>query len=183
MTVYFIYKHGQDIHPFLYAITDKKKLKDSFVKERKKSLFVVKEKDMTKEQFLQLCSQHGKYLLGKRGFETQSPFPELSSSSVIWLTTTDYEEMDVFTKEDTVLVSLGRYTDDIACAFKKELLKALDLLHYFEIYKFVNDRRYSYFVEGVDLFSSENYRIDMFGVFLYLYGDTLDKEGLLKDGY
>lgn len=182
MTVYFIYKHGDDIRPFLYAITDKKKLKDSFMNERKKSLFVVKEKEMTREAFLNVCKYHGKYLLGKRGFETRSPFPDVSSSTIIWLTTTDYEEMDVFTKEDSVILSLGKFTDDIACAFNKDLLKSLDMLHYFEIYKFVNDRRYSYFVEGVDLFSSDKYRIDMFGVFLYLYGETLDKEGLIKNG-
>jgi len=182
MTVYFIYKHGPNIHPFLYAITDKKKLRDSFMKERKKSMFIVREKIMNKEEFLEICKHHSRYLLGERGFETNSPFPKLSSSSVIWLTTTDYEEMDVITKEDAVILDLGKYTDDISVAFNKDLLSALEKLHYFEIYKFVNEVQcfHNYFVAGVDTFSSSRYHIDMFGVFMYLYGDSLDMEGLLK---
>lgn len=184
MTVYFIYKHGNNIHPFLYAITDKKKLKESFMKERKKSMFVVKEKIMTKDEFLEICKHHGRYLLAERGFETSSPFPKLSSSSVIWLTTTDYEEMDVITKEDVVILELGKFTDDESKAFNKDLLQALDKLHYFEIYKFINEVQchHNYFVAGVDTFTTEKYHIDMFGVFMFLYGDSLDMEGLLKDG-
>ena len=183
MTVYFIYKHSENIHPFLYAITDKKRLKDSFMKERKKSLFVVKEKSVTKEQFLNICKNHGRYLLGRRGFYTNSPSSSFSAKSIIYLTTTEYEEMDVITKEDTVILELGRYTDEDARAFNVKLLKALHELHYFEIYKFVNDYycQDDYFVKGISSFSSNNYQIDMFGVFLYLYGHTLDKKGLIKD--
>lgn len=185
MTVYFIYKHGPEIHPYLYALTDKKKLKNSFMKERKKSMFVVKEKTMERSDFLNICKTHSKYLLAERGFETNSPFRHLSSSTVIWLTTTDYEEMNVITKEDVVILELGKYTDDISRAFNTDLLKALDKLHYFEIYKFVNEVQchHSYFVAGVDTFSASKYRIDMFGVFMYLYGSTIDREGLLKDEY
>ena len=183
MTVYFIYKHGESFEPFLYAITDKKKLKDSFVKERNKHMFVVKEKELTKDEFTIICSNHGKYILGRRGFETQSHSPNLQSKSVIYITTTFQEEMDVIEKDDTIFLSLGKFTDECAKYFNKKLLAALNTMYYFEIYKFVNEVYcyHDYFVRGVDTFTTENYKIDMFGVFLYLYGDSLDKEGLLKD--
>lgn len=183
MVVYFIYKHGLNFQPFLYALTDKKKLKDSFMKERKKSMFVVKEKELTKDEFINVCKHHGNYILDKRGFETKSPFKKLSNTSVIWLTATDYEEIDVIKKEDTVLLELSRFMDNEAKAFNSDILKALNKLHYFEIYKFINEVQchHSYFVSGVDTFIAEKYKIDMFSVFLYLYGDTLDMEGLINE--
>ena len=181
MTVYFIYKHDQ-FSPFLYAVTDKKYLKKSFMEERKKSMFTAIEKIISKEEFLEFCKHHSKYLLGRRGFRTNSP-SSFNNDAIVYLTATDYEEMDVVTKEDCVFLEIGRYTDEEAKVFNKDILKALNILHYFEIYKFVNDNHceYDYFVRGVDKFTSENYKIDNFGVFLYLYGNTINMKGLIKN--
>lgn len=181
MTIYFIYKHGENIHPYLYALTDKKKLKDSFIKERKKDMFIVKEKDISKSDFFILCKTHSKYLLNRHAFETNSPFKNISEKAVIYLTTTDYEEMDVIMKEDKVILDISRFTDYEAKAFNKDLLIALNNLHYFEINKFANIHENNYFLSGVKTFDISNYRIDMFGVFLYFYGNTLDKNGLMKE--
>ena len=179
MTVYFIYKNDKINAPFLYAITDNKKLKNSFMKERKKSLFVVKEKEMEKEEFKEILKFHDKYLLGRHGFETKHVSSnKFEKSTNVFLTTTRYEEMDVFTKSDKVILEIGRLTHEYAKCFNTKMLKALDTLHYFEIYKFKNDvfEDYDYFVDGVEPFSINNNRIDSLGVFLYLYGNTLSKK-------
>lgn len=181
MTVYFIYKHDS-FHPFLYAVTDKKQLKTSFMEERKKSMFIVKEKSITKEEFLEFCKRHSKYLLGRRGFRTNSP-SSFYNDTVVYLTATDYEEMDSITKEDQVFFEIGKYTDEDAKAFNKKILNALNKLHYFEVYKFINELccYHDSFVSGVDSFHSEKFSIDSFGVFLYLYGNTLNMKGIIKN--
>ena len=66
MIVYFIYKLTNGLHPYLYALTDKENLKDDFIFERKKNMFLVKEKDLSKSEYKSLLSQNSKYLLGRR---------------------------------------------------------------------------------------------------------------------
>ena len=56
MIVYFIYKLTNGLHPYLYALTDKENLKDDFIFERKKNMFLVKEKDLSKSEYKSLLS-------------------------------------------------------------------------------------------------------------------------------
>ena len=184
MKIYFIYKHGGLLQPSLYAITDKKKLKNSFIKERKKDIFTVKEKEVTKEELTMILRNHSSYLLGRHGFETQSMSSDLPKKCYIYLTTTFKEEIDVVEKEDSIFLYLGKLIDDDAKFFNEKLLKALNELHYFEIYKFVNQiyMYNDYFVKGVEEIYTGKYKLDLFSVFLFLYGDTLDKKGLIENG-
>ena len=183
MTVYFIYKHGKNIDtPYLYAITDNKRIKDKFFRERKKSMFKSIEKDMDKNLYKKFLSEHKSYELWRRGFETSSP-DGLGKKAHIFLIATAYEEMNVVTQNDRVIMEIGKYTDEIARTFNKDLLKALNKLYYFEIYKFCNSDFYGcndYFVRGVIPFKSEDFCIDSFSVFLFLYGDTLDKKVIIN---
>lgn len=175
-TVYMIYRHGNDMHPFLYAYTDKKELRDSFLSTRKSKLFTSMKKELTKEQFTLFRRDHSSLELGKRGFETSS---DSLGKTVIYITATAGEEMDVFINADRVFMELGKFTDPIAQAFNKKILKALTKLKYFEIYKMDNPN--DFFVSGVGSLSLDE-RIDSLSIFLYMYGETIDGKGLLEEG-
>ena len=187
MTVYFIYKHGKYVNtPYLYAVTDKKYLKDSFMKERKKNMFKSIKKDMSKDTYKKFLYEHKSYELGRRGFQTNPASSDnLYKKQQVYLTATGYEEMDVFMKSDKVILEVGKLTHEYAETFNRELLEALHKLHYFEIYKFRNRELYDYdpeFTMGVSSFNeSYDYDIDNLGVFIYLYGNTLDKKELMRD--
>ena len=184
MTVYFIYKHGKHVNtPFLYAVTDNKELKDTFIKERKKNMFKVMKKDIKKDDYKQFLYDHKSYELGRRGFETRSSSSNnlLCKKEYVYLVATGYEEMEVYVKSDTVILEIGKYTREYAQTFNKKILHALNKLHYFEIYKFRNREVYHYedeFVSGVIPFEKDDFVIDSLGVFLFLYGNTLDIGGI-----
>ena len=109
--VYFIYKHDKINSPSLYAITDKKELKKSFMEERKKSLFVVKSRELSKDEFKQIMKESRSYLLGRRGFETKpsSSYSVLQKKTTVFITATEYEEMDVFIKTDSVILEISKF--------------------------------------------------------------------------
>lgn len=181
MTIYFIYKNEPPISPFLYAFTTKKYLRDSFKEERKKDIFVIKEKEISKQEYKNLLQHNKQYELGRRGYETKASSSSLSKKVQIYLTSTEYEEMDVFVKADHVFTELGKYTDPYAKAFNSDVLRALHNLHYFEIMKFCDAD--DYFLGGISEFSFErasNVNIDSFSIFMKLYGSTLDLKNLLK---
>ena len=176
--VYFIYKNDKINSPHLYAITDKKELKKSFLNERKKSLFIVKERELNKDEFNEIMKKHSSYMLGRRGFETKFPssYNSLKNVTTVYLTATDYEEMDVFTKTDNVILELSKYTDEESEVFNDKLLKALDTIMYFYCMQYGNTvvNSYNYFLDGIDVIGSmKDFKIDELGVFIYLFGNTL----------
>ena len=121
-TVYFIYKNDKINSPSLYAITDKKELKKSFMEERKKSLFIVKERELNKDEFKDIMKNNSNYLLERRGFITK---PSSSNSLLekrceVYLTTTSYEEMDVYIKSNKAEKELYTQLDEKAKDSNKE---------------------------------------------------------------
>ena len=183
-TIYFIYKNDKVFEPFLYAITDNKKYAKSFLKERKKSMFVCKEKYVSDKEYKDIFSKHSGYLLNRRGFLTKSYNNSLKGTEIAYLTTTNKEEMDVYLKADSVMQMLCKYTDNISYAFNNELLNALNTLHYFEILKFKEEKT-SYIddflscIHDIDMRSCfGDFKMDELSVFLYLYGNTIDEKNL-----
>lgn len=183
MKVYFIYLHNIDGHsPWMYAFTDKKELKDSFIKERKKDKFIAVKKDITEDEFKKLKKNYSGHILGRRGFETKSSSSS-STKIIVKMTCTQAEEESVYTKEDTCFSVLAKYTDEISRYFNDELILALHKLHYFEAEQYEKQNvigMRDYFLEGLPPFEITDYSIDYFGVFLMLYGNTLDKKELLS---
>lgn len=181
MTVYFIYKHSDGLEPYLYAITDKKDLRDSFFQERKKSMFISKKKEITKDKYTIICSRYSQYILGRKGYKTKS-FSSLNDTEIVYLVSTNKEESSIIEKEDKVFLHIGQFTDEDAKYFNDEILKALDTLMYFDMYKYTN-LMYNiddYFTSGICIMP-DKYKLDEFGVFLYLFGNTLDKERIIKN--
>lgn len=177
--VYFIYKRDKVNAPILYAITDKKELKNSFIEERKKSLFVIKSREISKDEFRDLMREHSSYLLGRRGFVTKpsSEYSGLQKTDVVYITASQFEEMEVFTKTDSIVLDISRYTDEIAACFNRKVMKALYTLKYYDIVSYRNNmlNTYNYFTEPLINVDDDNcdYRIDELGVFIYLFGHTM----------
>lgn len=180
MLVYLIYKKPENSEPSLYAFTDKKYLKESFCEEREMSLFSVVDREVSKEEYKHLSRSLHSYILGRRGFETNSSSSVLVSKKThVYITATETEEMDVFIKSDVVMYEMAKHTDLIVKYFKDDIIKALNTIHYFEIYKFANPDDMDYFIEGVSPYTidagNSNFKADMLSVFLYLYGNTMKK--------
>jgi hypothetical protein len=180
MNVWFIYKHTANIHPFLYAITDDKELCQTFLETRRSDLFEAVKKDLKKEDYKYFLRDHLSLKLGIKKFRTKSKKDSLSNESIVEIVTTDAEEMDIFMRADETVLEIGKYTQKYPQLFNKKLLGALLTLHYFEIYKFCVDCDDPY-LSGVDIFDWTTYKIDELGIFLYLYGNTLDKKKLMKE--
>ena len=65
----------------------------------------------------------------------------------------------------------------------KDIIKALHKLHYFEIQKWgqTNELGISdYFMSGIHEMDFDEYKVDNFGIFMFLYGETIDKEAILN---
>jgi len=178
MQVYFIYKITDT--PLLYAITDKKDLKDEFLSTRRKNGFKSVKKDLTKEEWIRFTSIHSSYLLGYKWFKTKDEDGESTDISVV---ATRKEEGEVFNKSDIVFTELARFVDEEAIKFNNELLSALDVLLYYNVYKWDNTNKgiYNPFTAGVENRFLE-YEIDTFNLFLYLFKDTFDNKGGLENG-
>lgn len=179
MKVYFIYLNDKINTPSLYAITDDKNLKNSFMEERKKSLFIVKQKEIDKKDYKNFISRHDGYLLGRRCFETKSSSSELlKNRAVAYITATWSEEMRVHTSMDKVVLEISRFTDEYSGAFNKKILSALNTLLYFDVlaYKCDMTGNSSYLTSGFNYLPPNDFRIDALGVFLYYYGYTMSTD-------
>ena len=179
MKAYFIYRVDTPYEPYLYAVTDLKELKKSFLRERKKGMFKSVTKNLTSEEWYEFYRDHNRYILASRGYYTKA---ENSSKSVfVIITSTMYEEDDTFIKADRALLEVGRHTDEIALACNNEILWALNELNYFEIYKFTNMTEHQPFLDGISPYELIDNNIDAFNVFCMLYGDTIDLNNLGKE--
>ena len=172
----------ESFSPWLYGITNNKKVKDSFMKERKKDLFISKKQEISKEKYKFICDKYSGHILERRGFETK-PSSSLVSKQLVYLTTTAAEEIAVYTKEDDIFKLLSNHTDDDAQFFNVDILDALHTLHYFEAMRYGYDMIYrdSSFLEGVNPLKPCEYKIDHFSLFMRLFGNTVDVENIIKE--
>lgn len=182
MKIWFIYKLTEmnDPTPFLYAYTTKKYLVDMFKEERNMDLFVVKKKDITKEQYAQFQKDHHNLELGRRGFYTSSSH-SLSSKQVVYITATKSEEFDVFVNTDTIILELGKSISPYSNAFNRELSESLSNIFYFAIKEFTESTEYfligdeSQYQYDTFTFNDTNFDFDFdeLEVFIYLFGKTM----------
>lgn len=175
MKVYFLYLLREGFEPSLYAYTTKKEVKNNFLEERNKNMFYTKEVEMNKKEFFDFESTKKDYELARRGYESKSSPSLISESIHIYITSTGFEEIDVYQKSDQFIYELAIHDIPYAEILNKEVLKSLDELYYFKIQKWVTID--NYFFSGVQPFDfdSLNLKPDMFSIFIKLYGYTMKK--------
>ena len=169
-TWYFIYKVNKELTPFLYAITDKKELKDSFLRERNPN-FICKKYKLNKESEIEVKKQIPNRILTKSGFETS----DKNGKHNIYLTVTSEEEIETFSHDDDILNIIERNIDRELCYANTDVTKALYQLLYFDFMKFMD--YVDPFLDGVgnDDVPFTNYKFDRLGVFIELFGHTMKK--------
>ena len=175
-TLYFIYMHGDKFTPRIYAITDKKELKDSFLSERNPDLFIAKKKKVTQEEKVSIMMNLNGRMLSNRGFVTKD---EDGEKTEVILTVTEEEDIDTYSYSDEqVFEFINKFTNPIAECFKDNILEALHELLYFHIMKFYDSE--NPFLDGIGSnrlpeIGDCKYMIDRLSAFLQLYGYTMRK--------
>ena len=147
--------------------------------QRNMKYFAIKERDLEKSQFKELKKNSNKYYLTNKGFHTHYE----GLQRIIHFVTNDYEFTKVFTSADHLFFELSKYTDAQSFSFNKGILTALNDLYYFNAMKMQYDKSVALpfiefneepaFLDGVDLMSINDYKIDEFGIFMQLYGKTI----------
>ena len=175
-TLYFIYMHGDKFTPRIYAITDKKELKDSFLSERNPNLFIAKKKKVTQEEKVSIMMNLNGRMLSNRGFVTKD---EDGEKTEVILTVTEEEDIDTYSYSDEqVFEFINKFTNPIAEYFKDDILEALHELFYFHIMNFYDTK--NPFLDGIASnrlpeIGNCKYTIDRLSAFLQLYGYTMRK--------
>ena len=168
--------HGDKFTPRIYAITDKKELKDSFLSERNPDLFIAKKKKVTQEEKVSIMMNLNGRVLSNRGFVTKD---EDGEKTEVILTVTEEEDIDTYSYSDEqVFEFINKFTNPIAECFKDSILEALHELLYFHIMKFYDSE--NPFLDGIASnklpeIGGCKYEIDRLAAFLQLYGYTMRK--------
>lgn len=169
--------------PILYGYTfDNDQAKD-FRRFRNMKYFVEKVVEMTKEEKVNFEKRFRKYVIHPVTFETRSENDFGRRRAEITIPCTMIEEESVFLKIDQVFYEIGRKINfyELLQVGTKELKKLLTDMMVRMFYQFATiycqemcpeDRLFAG-EKSFDIMGQMDVRVDQFGVFLCLYGDTL----------
>lgn len=162
MTVYKIIRHkDKGIHPYPYAITKDKKLKNKFLEQRDSSKFEVIKEQVSSHADLP-TNYNDLYLVERELY---------SKEGHVKLILTGKEDMDCTLKaEDIVPEEMSKYISVPLFSFSKKVIDALNMLGYGFFATFNPNTHDRYFISSSNFC---NYKIDELSVFLKLYGWTL----------
>lgn len=178
MKVYIFYQCRTKAHkispPRLYAHTTNKELAEQFEMTRDMKQFYLKKVKMTDEEYNEFRYKYSASNLRLSGFTTNI---KDFGPDVMFLVTTEKEEEDTYLRADDILKELGKYTMMDGAYFNKEIMKALNELNYFSLYKFYsNDENYLF--NGFNPANANHFdlgiKYDMLNLFFYFYGSTLN---------
>lgn len=193
---YFYYKIGTptaalDV-PKLYAFTFEKDLRDAFEFYRDMKYFVRKEISFSEEAKQNLYKTRSSQRIKIGMFETRSTALIGRHYSIVRMACTYGEEMYVFTQADKIYYEIGRTSGFCAIldCFNDYFAEIFDKLSARTIRQFYLNAFYQngHMVTSDDLLfdgakdlsmingmRGNDMRADQFGIFLYLFGDTVNK--------
>jgi len=170
--------------PFVYGITDDKKIKDKFWDQRKHSKFYIKEFSVPKKEYLNALKSYSQLLLLDHGLLTKSK-DSITGLGTIPIIITSDEEIKLYTSQDRLTIEMGKMTKPYCKTFKPKLLEALYDLQYFYFRAMQESPIVEPFLPELDRVFQDNWpfqAIDEFGVFMMLFGNTLNLKKILKKG-
>lgn len=171
-TWYFIYLKREGLTPTLYAVTDKKKLKDSFLRERNPKLFFCKKKSLNKYEDLNVKEILRRRMLHKSFLITKDDIGKHEVKIVL----TEDEELECYTGDSIALKEISKHVDYQMMYANDDLLKSLNTLLYFHILNTYENRDNPFLDCNPTPIFDVNYSVDTLGLFIKLYGYTLKKE-------
>lgn len=187
MKIYLFYIKLKNLEPYLYAYTNNKEYYRKFKKERNEDIFIIREKDINKENYYDFAKKHSNINLKECMFETYIDEGDEYKRDIVRLICTYNEESSVILNFDMVSKEISKSTNRIAVAFNYEIKKALDDLYYFDFLKQKVDREinmynatYGASYEYLDYLEDINespigYNYDYLAIFIKMYGYTLKK--------
>lgn len=182
MKVYLFYRFKENqkrVEPYLYAYTEKKIHKDTFLKTRNMEIFYMKEEKMKKFDFTRFQDIHQGKLLSDFSFITRiDEFP--TDSQHIHVVATIREGMQTHQISDSFFNLISREgIHDGVYALKKKYKKILSDMSYFSIMNWYGYDELPFLpIEQpksleYDLFNDKKIIIDEFQYFLQCFGDTM----------
>lgn len=161
--------------PRMYAVTHKKHIAQGFKESRNMKYFLLKEYEQDDDEFKLHADKYRNYILGTRGFTTRSK-DSINGQETVYITATQGEEEHTYIQSENVTFELGKHTVDNSEIFNDDIVKSLNDLQYFEMYRFYRDSD-AYFYSGLEDFTRPedfDWKIDMLALFLYYYGYTMN---------
>lgn len=183
MSVYFVYKRSKSkegeslIRPILYGYTDSKKIIKRFKHERDMSQFTIVEKDLDKDDILLFEKDNRYQYITLRKYITYRKDDLGYIKDYIEIASTEYEEEQTYVWTDLALLEAGKYTKYPDYIFNKDIIKALRHLEYNTIGDYHNSNGLDIMYPPVTVGKKtlHNINVDMFYVFMFLFGNTMNK--------
>ena len=178
MKVYQFFKvatlDGPLSEPLLYAFTDDKKLSNEFTNTRNMKLFAKQVIDIPKKEYKEFADKHRGYILGSCGFTTRSGLSP-DGEQIARFVATRSEEQFVYTSSDKIISELSKHTKECSEIFNDDLLKALKIINYFDIFTFSVQNEYYFYPETIPFNDTQdlNLKYDMLELFVYFFGDSI----------
>jgi hypothetical protein len=171
---YFFYLKTEGYKPELYAYTDNKELADEFEIERNMDLFVKKKHKITRGAVNDLAQEYPELAIELIDGVTKSN-DNISHTVKFSMAVTAVERMSIVTEfNNVVFYQLLSLSSIDPRAFKPSIQKSLNIIDYTYNY-------YTYHLEASipdDVYEYQYcYDMDLFGVFVNLYGKLLRNSG------
>lgn len=160
--------------PILYAFTNDKELSIAFINTRNMKLFAKQVIDIPKKEYKEFADKHRGYILGSCGFTTRSTLLS-DREQIVRFVATRSEEQFVYTSSDKIITELSKHTKECSEIFNDDLLKALNILNYFDILTFSMKNEYYFYPASTEFNDVQdlNLKYDMLELFVYFFGDTI----------
>lgn len=183
MNVWLYYIKLKGLTPALYAYTNNKQYHKKFEKERNSEIFIVKEKEVSKQEFYNFSAKHTNLNLKSCLFETYTEDEDEYKRNIVELVCTYNEESSVILNFEYINKEVAKSTNEVSMSFNKELMSALDKLYYYDFLKqkmnaedYTNMLEYNKtYLDGINDMSDTpfGYNYDYLAIFVKMYGYTL----------
>lgn len=183
MKIWLYYIKLKNLTPSLYAFTNNKGYHKKFEKERNDELFVIKEKEVSKEDYYDFANKHSHLNLKPCLYETYIETDDGYKRNIVELICTYNEESSVILNFEYINREIAKATSEVALRFNSKLMEALDDLYYYDFLKqklngdtYWNMYEYNktYIAELDGLSESPfDYNYDYLAIFIKMYGYTL----------
>ena len=160
--------------PILYAFTNDKELSNAFTNTRNMKLFAKQVINIPKKEYKEFADKHRGYILGSCGFTTRSTL-SFDREQIARFVATRSEEQFVYTSSDKIITELSKHTKECSEIFNDDLIKALKILNYFDIFTFSMKNEYYFYPTATEFNDTQdlNLKYDMLELFVYFFGDTI----------
>ena len=183
MKVWLYYIKLKGLTPALYAYTNNKQYHNKFEKERNNEIFIVKEKEVTKQDFYNFSARHSNLNLKSCLFETYTEEEDGYKRNIVELVCTYNEESSVILNFEYINKEVAKATSEVAMSFNNEVMSALNKLYYYDFLKqkmynedYINMLEYNKtYLDGINNMSDTpfGYSYDYLNIFIKMYGYTL----------